>query len=389
MCELTAKQIENPQGLLLPVAERPTVLPRPFVRTDASYPGWVSRNVKSGLQKLKPKRSIAKHRRKTVISGIFAVEKDEFEDWCIMAITPQNALMDKRKFWRPRFASMPHVRAIHVAKGRRLRIHKIDGRHFFHMLRVGRRWQKYFASPPLPRVRGQEVKYPVNVSVPMGFTGSASWAQIFNEAIIDECKLPADRRLVDGQIAPGQLPVWGSILDGFWGVEEDTMDVAGPWMRPVTTAWETAGIIEHEKKRVDGDPVGEIQGAMFEGRELWVGLSREKRLALAEAGRFLMRCRRVHVRSVARWTGKAGFFHYFRPALRCLFSDIYTWVDLHRRADKHRAVLWPSVRREIGQACMLLAFAQTDLSLPFCPRLEASDASPGGHGRAYTYVAGG
>ena len=26
------------------------------------------------------------------------------------------------------------------------------------------------------------------------------------------------------------------------------------------------------------------------------------------------------------------------------------------------------------------------MSLPFCPRLEASDASPGGHGRAYTYV---
>jgi len=97
VCELTAKQIENPQGLLLPVAERPTVLPRPFVRTDASYPGWVSRNVKSGLQKLKPKQSIAKHRRKVIISGVFVVEKDEFEDRCIMVMTPQNALMDKRK----------------------------------------------------------------------------------------------------------------------------------------------------------------------------------------------------------------------------------------------------------------------------------------------------
>ena len=130
-------------------------------------------------------------------------------------MTPQNALRDKRKLWRPGFASMPHVRAIFVAKGFWLRIHKIDGRHFFHMLRVGRQWQKYFAPPPLPRVRGQEVQYPVNVSVPMGFTGSASWAQIFNESIIDDCQLPADRRLVDGQIAPAELPVWGSILDVF------------------------------------------------------------------------------------------------------------------------------------------------------------------------------
>ena len=47
-------------------------------------------------------------------------------------------------------------------------------------------------------------------------------------------------------------------------------------MRAVPIAWDTAGIVEHEKKRVDGAPVGEIQGAMFEGRELWVGLSREE-----------------------------------------------------------------------------------------------------------------
>ena len=133
-------------------------------------------------------------------------------------------------------------------------------------------------------------------------------------------------------------------------------------------------------------PAGEIQGAIFEVRELWVGLSREKRLLLAESGRFLMRCHRVYIRSVARWVGKAGISHNFRPAMRCLLMDIYTWIDKHRRAGKHRGTLWPSVRREIGHACLLLAFAQTDLSLSFCPRLESSGASPGGHGRAYTYV---
>ena len=56
------------------------------------------------------------------------------------------------------------------------------------------------------------------MAVPMGFTGSASWAQIFNEAIIDEAALPQDRRPVDGRIAPGELPIRGSILGDFWGV---------------------------------------------------------------------------------------------------------------------------------------------------------------------------
>ena len=97
VCQLIAKQIEEPQGLLLPVAERPTVLPRPFVRTDAICPGWMVRNVRTGFQKLKPWLSLAKHRGKPVISGAFAVEKDELEVRCIMAMPPQNALMDNQK----------------------------------------------------------------------------------------------------------------------------------------------------------------------------------------------------------------------------------------------------------------------------------------------------
>ena len=176
VCETTARQIENPQTLLLPVADRPKVLPRPFVRTDATYPGWVARNVRAGLQKLKPRKSIYKHRRKPVVSGVFAAEKDEMEDRCIMALCPQNSLIDKRKLWKPRFASMPHVRDIFVEKGRRFRVHKIDGRHFFHMLRVGRRWSKFYASLPLPCVPGVAEKFPTHCSVPMGFTASASWA---------------------------------------------------------------------------------------------------------------------------------------------------------------------------------------------------------------------
>ena len=71
-----------------------------------------------------------------------------------MALCPQNGLVSQKKLWRPRFASMPHVRAVYVQRGRRLRAHKINGRHFFLMLRVGRSWQKYFALPPLPKVRG-------------------------------------------------------------------------------------------------------------------------------------------------------------------------------------------------------------------------------------------
>ena len=110
-------------------------------------------------------------------------------------------------------------------------------------------------------------------------------------------------------------------------------------MRRVGAAWEGAGIVEHVKKRVDGARSAEIQGAMLDGDELWVGLSREKRMRLQEAGRFLMRTRRVHVKSVARWVGKAGYAQFFRPALRCLLQETYKWIDQNRRRGKHRGAL--------------------------------------------------
>ena len=104
--------------------------PRPFARTYSTYPEWVKGNVKAGLQKLKRRKAIAKHRGRVLTSGVFAVEKDEHEDRCILALCPQNSLMNPKKLWRPRFASLPHMRAISVDPGRRLRVHKIEGRHF-------------------------------------------------------------------------------------------------------------------------------------------------------------------------------------------------------------------------------------------------------------------
>ena len=381
-----ARQLENPRDLLLPVCERPEKPPRPFVRTDATYPLWVKGNIQAGLQKLKPRKAIAKHRGRVLTSGVFAVEKDEDEDRCILALCPQNSLMNPKKLWRPRFASLPHMRATYVVPGRQLRVHKIDGRHFFHMLKVGRAWQKWFASPPLPKVGRSAIKYPVHCAVPMGFTGSACWAQLFNEGIISTTSLPAEARLIDGAPPPPSFPIWGSILDDFWGIEEEGQEAAAAWLREVAGAWEKTGIVEHEKKRVEGAVCAEVQGAMVHGKELWIGLSRDKRLRLAEAGWFLMRSRRPPTRSVARWCGKTGYAQFFKPALRCLINDTFTWIDQHRRQDRHRGRLWASVRREIGHASMLLPFAEINLSAPFCPRLEASDASPGGHGRAYTFV---
>ena len=223
----------------------------------------------------------------------------------------------------------------------------------------------------------------------MGFTASASWAQLFNESMIKRAQLPLDRRLVDGQVPPTSLPCWGSILDDFWAVEVedgDPLAVAGQWMEEITTQWAKAGIVEHLGKRVQDARRTEVQGAMIDGDELWCGLSREKRARLVEAGLYLLRCSRPQIKPVARWTGKMSYAQFFRSCTRCTVSELFGWVDAHRRGQRGRGRWTRGSRREVLESCLLLPFTQLDLASPYCTRLESSDASPGGHGRAYTYV---
>ena len=59
---------------------------------------------------------------------------------------------------------------------------------------------------------------------------AAGWLKVWraayktNDGSVPELKdseLPAARRLVDGRAAPPGFPIWGSIIDDMWVVEED------------------------------------------------------------------------------------------------------------------------------------------------------------------------
>eukprot|EP00974_Lingulodinium_polyedra_P044613 4279262-Lingulodinium_polyedra.AAC.1 len=59
----------------------------------------------------------------------------------------------------------------------------------------------------------------------MGFTPSASWAQALNECVAEDAKLPQHQRLVDGAPPPAGLPLWASIEDDFWVLEEEAEEL--------------------------------------------------------------------------------------------------------------------------------------------------------------------
>eukprot|EP00974_Lingulodinium_polyedra_P094971 9204916-Lingulodinium_polyedra.AAC.1 len=55
-----------------------------------------------------------------------------------------------------------------------------------------------------------------------------------------------------------------------------------------------------------------------------------------------------------------------------------------RETNRASGQLSPVVRAELYAALVLLPFYQIDLRSAFHPRVECSDAAPGGHGRAWT-----
>ena len=161
-----ARQVREPSVILLPARMRPRVLRRPYIRLAESYPGYVQRNVRSGLQTLAPLKRVIKHHGKPVVSGAFSVPKDEIEDRAISALCPLNEMIDKTRLTKPLFARIPAMRTIFCSGQRRLLITKRDARRYFHVLKVGRKWNKYLAQPPLPATSKHAAQYPMHRGVP-------------------------------------------------------------------------------------------------------------------------------------------------------------------------------------------------------------------------------
>ena len=98
------------------------------------------------------------------------------------------------------------MRALATAKGERVVLYTRDLRHMFHALRIGRRWEKYLAHPSVGGP-GLSTRYPLHRATPMGFVGSAGWAQEATGTLREEANLPQQRRVTFGLPAPASLPV--------------------------------------------------------------------------------------------------------------------------------------------------------------------------------------
>lgn len=250
-----ADQVRRPQALLLPPSPRPAAIGKHCTLVSSGYPQLVARANACGLQRLVAPNRVWKHRGRRLVGGIFAVPNGEGEQRVISDVAV-NDLVDPAKVIRPAFAYPPRLRVMRTDKRRPIRVRKRDLRHCLHMLRPGRRWPKFFAHPSVSN-RPDRVLYPLHVAVPMGFTGSPGWAQAAADTIFLSGRLPQERRVTFERPCPVAPPVWGSIIDDLWAIDQPpgpiSSSAARRWMLRAEAQWDRQSIPVHRQVDRRGD----------------------------------------------------------------------------------------------------------------------------------------
>ena len=384
-----SEQVVRPDSLLLASKRRPKRVKRGYTWLAPSYPDLVRRNVKAGLHCFKKPHQVARHRGIRCLAGSFAVRKDDHEDR-VITDPSVNQLLDPERLPRPRFAYIPKLRCLQVPASGVLVVSKRDARHYFHRLRIGRRWRRWLCGPPVTwevagKRRGQ--RYPASCSAPMGFGPSAGWAQGLTDVVTNDASLPPDRRLHPDTVVPSTTPVWGSIVDDVWAIEHAATQldagVGASWMAATESSWVARGVEPNVKKSVDSALGEEIQGYYVHPFKHWVGVSIEKRRHLFQATMCVLRRRKVMVAVVDRLVGKHSFVHSARATMRSIFECTYTWLDSVRGTRRGVIRLPATVWVELAVSALLLPFCSFSLHSEWSQRVEYTDASMTGIGRAW------
>ena len=105
--------------------------------------------------------------------------------------------------------------------------------------------------------------HPVPEASPMGFAPSSGWAQALTDVVAERAKLPEKSRILPSTDVPESFPLWGSIIDDVWAIDNTSdghADVVGPsWLHTATGEWEKVGAESHKHKEVDLGEGEEVQ----------------------------------------------------------------------------------------------------------------------------------
>lgn len=297
-------------------------------------------------------------------------------------------MVDSSRLGRVEFPYLPQLRAPTLLAGVRAHISRRDARHYYHALACGERWSLLFGGP-LVTHRGRRA-VPLMRAWPMGFRGSATVVHRLTERVCHDAGLPAACRAAPSVPCPLSALVWGAIMDDVWSIttDEETpqMRTAFDWMPSVGAQWHRHGVPSHEKKRVDFAEGEDIQGAHLHPTRHVLGLSADKLAALIVGVLRVAASWRPARQALERMVDKVGHAHCFRLCLRSGLQRVHGALRRARGSKSSRVVMTDLLQEELVTTAFLLPLARIDFQAHWASRVVCSDAAPGGHALAYTFL---
>ena len=154
-------------------------------------------------------------------------------------------------------------------------------------------------------------------------------------------------------------------------------------MQRVDTSWTDFGVEVNDSRTVNRGEGEELQGASLHPSQHWLGTSVGRRTMLLASTPEVCGQSQPSLNVVVRPVGQHAYAQIFNPCARSVFSRVYEWITWCKKRLVKRAPLWAEVWGELLCSALLVPLMCSHLDAEWNPRLEVSDAAPGGHGRAW------
>ena len=308
-----------------------------------------------------------------VINGVFGVPKRDKQRLIIDARNANGYFVKPDNPELPNPGDFPQL----IVKDE-LFFAKSDMDNFYHRLRLPRWVTTYFGLPPID-VDGIR-KWPVVMTVPMGWSHSVVVAQAIHQEVLRRCGIPKELSVREG-VEVGEYR-YGAYIDDYFSLGTNA-SIARRELDKVVAKCEELGIPAKEGK-VEGPEMTTMTILGFEfTREGVVRPEPERLKALIEFTTRYANFRCWRKSTLERLLGKWAWTILLKRGLFSVLEKVYWAVEGAREEDQK---IKPSraMRNELRLLCRLHMFIRADLRKPFSEVVMCTDASNHGGGVVYT-----
>jgi len=323
---------------------------------------------KNGLVELR-------ERRPKVINGIFGVAKQEKQRLIIDARNANSYFVEPED---PGLPNPSHLSSLVVEGAGPVYLAKTDMDNFYHRLRLPNWLTEYFGLPSVQR-QGRE-RYPVVLTVPMGWSHSVVVAQRIHENILWECGLDKNQQIQNPNRVVGDLR-FGAYIDDYFSIGTNKQ-LAEKYLTRVVEKCGARGVPAKPSKIVEPTTSRESMIGIESSGDGVLRPEILKMKSLLEFTTFFVKLRKWKKKDLQVLLGRWAWAILLKRCLFCVFGQVY------KASENDTELITPTraMRNELRLICRLQGFIRADLRKPFGSIIVCTDASMIGGGVVYRTV---